>query len=168
MLVKLAPDILDKLDVFILEVEELYVPKPLWWEYTWCTSVIVTFVGLAAARSNRIMSMQKFMIGIGVLGVLPLLYCLLYYLGDVINYMRLDKDTELEDADIEVWQVSIGLRGAPDACQCLIEVLLLAGTSVRTSMVRVHFGCRSGSRVFPLLRMEFGQNVEVQNCAQEV
>lgn len=106
MLVKLAPDLLDKLDIFILEIEELYVPKPLWWEYTWCLSVLVTFVGLAAARSNRLLSMQKFMIGIGVLGLLPILYCFFYYLGDVIDYLRLEEGTDIEDTDIEMWQVS--------------------------------------------------------------
>lgn len=31
MLGKLSADILDKLDIFILEIEELRVPKPLWW-----------------------------------------------------------------------------------------------------------------------------------------
>lgn len=30
MLAKLSADILDKLDIFILEIEELRVPKPLW------------------------------------------------------------------------------------------------------------------------------------------
>ena len=30
MLGKLSADILDKLDIFILEIEELRVPKPLW------------------------------------------------------------------------------------------------------------------------------------------
>lgn len=31
MLGKLSADILDKLDIFILEIEELRVPKPLWY-----------------------------------------------------------------------------------------------------------------------------------------
>jgi hypothetical protein len=30
MLAKLSADILDRLDIFILEIEELRVPKPLW------------------------------------------------------------------------------------------------------------------------------------------
>lgn len=30
LLGKLSADILDKLDIFILEIEELRVPKPLW------------------------------------------------------------------------------------------------------------------------------------------
>lgn len=106
MLIKLAPDILDRLDIFILEVEELYVPKPLWWEYTWCTSVFITFLGLTAARGNKLLDMQKFMIGIVVLGVLPILYCFFYYLGDVWTYIKLDEETDIEDTDIQLWQVS--------------------------------------------------------------
>uniref|UniRef100_A0A336LZA1 CSON008940 protein n=1 Tax=Culicoides sonorensis TaxID=179676 RepID=A0A336LZA1_CULSO len=104
MLIKLAPDILDRLDIFILEVEELYVPKPLWWEYAWCTSVFVTFLGLTAARANKILDMEKFMIGILVLGFLPILYCFFYYLGDVWTYIKLDEETDIDDTDITTWQ----------------------------------------------------------------
>lgn len=105
MLIKLAPDLLDRLDIFVLEIEELYVPKPLWWEYAWCASVLVTFLGLSAARSNQYLSMQKFMIGIGVFGLAPVLYCLVYYLGDAIDYFKLEEGTDLEDTEIQVWQV---------------------------------------------------------------
>lgn len=105
MLIKLGPDILDRLDIFVLEIEELYVPKPLWWEYAWCTSVFITFLGLSSARSNQILTMQKFMIGIGVLAIVPIVYCLIYYLGDAIEYFKLEEGTDLEDTDIQVWQV---------------------------------------------------------------
>lgn len=106
MLAKLASDILDRLDIFILEIEELQVPPPLWWEYIWCTSILWTFVGLSAAKGNRIKDMKKYIIGIGVTGILPLLYCIIYYFSDVINYLRLDSETDLEDTDITLWQVS--------------------------------------------------------------
>jgi hypothetical protein len=105
MLAKLASDILDRLDIFILEIEELQVPQPLWWEYIWCVSVLLSYLGLSAARSNRLLDMKKYMIGIGVLGLLPLLYCLFYYLGDVITYLTLDEKTDIEDTDVQLWQV---------------------------------------------------------------
>lgn len=105
MLGKLSADILDKLDIFILEIEELRVPKPLWWEYIWCVSVVLSFIGLSAARSNKVINMQKYMIGVVVFGLLPVIYCIIHYMNDVIGYMHLDEDTELEDAeDIMVWQ----------------------------------------------------------------
>lgn len=105
MLAKLASDILDKLDVFILEVEELRVPKPLWWEYIWCVSVVLSFIGLSAIRSNRLVNMKKYIFGVLMFGLAPVLYCMAYYAHDVITYLKLESDVDLEDVDIVVWQV---------------------------------------------------------------
>ncbi|XP_019557236.1 protein jagunal isoform X1 [Aedes albopictus] len=105
MLVKLSADILDRLDIFILEIEELQIPQPLWWEYFWCLSVFLSYFGLTAARRNRINDMKKYMVGISTVAFVPLLYCLIYYLNDVSEYISLEKGTELEDTDIFVWQV---------------------------------------------------------------
>ncbi|KAG5682119.1 hypothetical protein PVAND_011498 [Polypedilum vanderplanki] len=104
MLAKLSADILDKLDIFILEIEELRVPKPLWWEYIWCISVLLTFIGLSAARSNKILSMQRYMLGVVVFGLFPILYCLYYYMNDVVSYIKLEKNVDIEDTQIKLWQ----------------------------------------------------------------
>ncbi|GAB1862397.1 Protein jagunal [Camponotus japonicus] len=53
MLAKLSADILDYLDIFILEVEELQIPQPLWWEYIWCTSLLLSFLALSAIKKNK-------------------------------------------------------------------------------------------------------------------
>lgn len=45
--------------------------------------------------------MQRYMIGIVVLGYLPLLYCFIYYCGDVLEYLAEGQDAE----DIILWQV---------------------------------------------------------------
>lgn len=105
MLVKLSADILDRLDIFILEIEELQIPQPLWWEYVWCSSVLTTFIGLSAAKGNRIKDMKKYIIVLTVTAVLPLLYCLIYYFTDVVEYMSYDRKTDINDADITLWQV---------------------------------------------------------------
>lgn len=105
MLLKLSADILDRLDIFILEIEELRVPKPLLWEYVWCISVILSFVGLSAARKNKSQDMQKYMIGVLVFGLLPVFYCFFYYLSDVIDYIQLEEDVDIEDTEILMWQV---------------------------------------------------------------
>lgn len=77
------------------------------WEYTWCVSVLLSFIGLSAGRSNNVINMQKYMIGVVVFGLLPILYCILHYMNDVVAYMKLDEDIDLEDAEeIMVWQVS--------------------------------------------------------------
>lgn len=105
MLAKLSADILDRLDIFILEIEELQVPQPLWWEYIWCSSILLSFVGLSAAKGNRIKDMKKYIIGLIVTALLPLLYCLIYYFSDVLDYMRLTSDTDVEETEIFIWQV---------------------------------------------------------------
>jgi Jagunal, ER re-organisation during oogenesis len=69
---------------------------------------VLSFIGLSAARSNKVINMQKYMAGVIVFGLFPVLYCIIHYMNDVIAYMKLE-DTELEDAEnIMVWQVSFG------------------------------------------------------------
>ncbi|CAH0385359.1 unnamed protein product [Bemisia tabaci] len=99
MLAKLSADILDKLDIFILEIEELEIPKPLWWEYTWCISLLLSFLGLSAVKKNKIKMMERYMMGIGVFGFCPLLYAIIYYFSDVWAYVNRG-DTK----HIETWQ----------------------------------------------------------------
>lgn len=110
MLAKLSADILDRLDIFILEIEELQVPTPLWWEYIWCTSILMSFIGLSAAKGNRIRDMKKYVIGLVVTALLPLLYCIIFYFSDVIDYMFLNDETDIEDTEIFVWRVSILIK----------------------------------------------------------
>lgn len=110
MLAKLTSDILDRLDIFVLEIEELEVPEPLWWEYIWLVSLLTSFMGLSAARGNKVREMQKYMMAIGVLAIMPLIYCFVYYFGDVWEYLTLDPDTDLDETDIFIWRVSICIR----------------------------------------------------------
>ncbi|KAH6928153.1 hypothetical protein HPB50_012342 [Hyalomma asiaticum] len=58
MCAKLAEDVLDRLDIFILELEELYIPKPLLWEWVWLASLVFTLPGLTAIRRSRASSMK--------------------------------------------------------------------------------------------------------------
>lgn len=68
---------------------------------------MLSFIGLSAARSNQVLNMQKYMIGVVIFGMVPVIYCIIHYMNDVINYMQLDEDTTLDEADnIMVWQVS--------------------------------------------------------------
>lgn len=105
MLAKLSADILDKLDIFILEIEELQIPQPLWWEYIWCLSLLLSFLGLSAIKRNNIKYLRRYMYGITALGFGPLLYCMLYYCGDVWRYLTMDEDEDVSsEVDIELWQ----------------------------------------------------------------
>lgn len=102
MLAKLSADILDKLDIFILEIEELSIPQPLWWEYIWCISLVLSFLGLDAIKRSQVAPMRNYMIGLGLFGFLPLFYAIIYYFKDVWTYLTFEEEEELEE--IHIWQ----------------------------------------------------------------
>lgn len=125
MLAKLSADILDRLDIFILEIEELDIPKvrktsflvfnlsvyvlfqPLWWEYIWCISLLLSFLGLDAIKKNRVAPMKRYMVGLILFGFLPLLYAVIYYFSDVWTYLTSEDEEEI--AQIHMWQVQLNL-----------------------------------------------------------
>lgn len=68
--------------------------------------MLCSFVALAAIKRNNIKLMQRYMYGIVIMGFGPLLYCVLYYCGDVWRYLsRDDEDDDSSEVDIEMWQV---------------------------------------------------------------
>lgn len=99
MLAKLSEDILDRMDIFILELEELYVPKPLIWEWIWICSILVAILGLRAAAVNRLSTMNLFGGGTIIFGIFPLFGAAIYYFSDIWKYADLKSE-----ADIEKWQ----------------------------------------------------------------
>lgn len=100
MCVKLAEDILDRLDIFILELEELYIPKPRLWEWLWTSSLLVSFVGLSAIKKNNVSMMKFYGIATFFLSLCPILYAGVYYFNDLWEFA--------ESRDLsrvaEVWQ----------------------------------------------------------------
>uniref|UniRef100_A0A8D8SC56 Protein jagunal n=1 Tax=Cacopsylla melanoneura TaxID=428564 RepID=A0A8D8SC56_9HEMI len=104
MLAKLSADILDRLDIFILEIEELLIPKPLLWEYVWCMSLLMSFLALSSIRKNNIATMKKYIYGILAFGYLPIFYAVIYYFSDFWTYITLDPDEDIEDKEeIQMW-----------------------------------------------------------------
>lgn len=85
-------------------------------EYIWCVSVVLSFIGLSAVRSNNVLNMQKYMIGVVVFGLFPVFYCILHYMNDVIDYIQLEDDTDVEDTEIKVWQVTFNFFLWSKAC----------------------------------------------------
>lgn len=78
--------------------------QPLWWEYIWCISLILSFLGLDAIKKNRVAPMRHYMFGLILFGFFPLVYAIIYYFSDVWTYLTLE-DEELEN--IHMWQVKI-------------------------------------------------------------
>jgi len=99
MLTKLSPDILDRLDIFVLELEELFVPKPLFWEWTWLLSIPVTFFGLSATKTTNLKAIQQFLIGTLLFSLLPILVGMGLHFYDCYEFL-----TEGLSENVVVWQ----------------------------------------------------------------
>lgn len=91
------------------------------WEYVWCVSLLLSYIGLSSIRSNQVLNMQKYMIGVVVFGFVPVFYCIIHYMSDVIEYMKLEDKRDLEDAEnILVWQVSSLMAIAQGQCHSTV------------------------------------------------
>lgn len=128
------------------------------WEYVWCVSVVLSFIGLSAARSNKVINMQKYMAGVIVFGLFPVLYCMIHYMNDVVAYMKLDEDTELEDAEnILVWQVSFAaVRVVQETPTCFI-----LEPPIRPPLVRIRICRLSSSCILACVCLEPLQRLEI-------
>lgn len=99
MLLRLSEDILDRFDIFILQLEELYIPKPLPWEWLYLGSIIVTCMGLNGLSRGSLSSLNSYAAGTIVLGICPLLGAAIYYYSDVSEYVELKNE-----ANVQMWQ----------------------------------------------------------------
>ncbi|XP_018021196.1 protein jagunal isoform X2 [Hyalella azteca] len=99
MLTKLMPDIFDRLDIFILEIEELEVPVPHKWEYIWLLGSIASFLGLSAIKKNRSILLQVYFVLINLLSTVPVL------LATMINFSEFWTFCTADDVDkVAMWQ----------------------------------------------------------------
>lgn len=99
MLAKLSEDILDRMDIFVLELQELFIPKPLAWEWLWSSSIIAAFMGLNALSRNRIHALTSYAAATLVLGVFPVLGAAVYFFSDVSEYAE-----KKNEANVEKWR----------------------------------------------------------------
>jgi len=99
MLTKLSSDVLDKLDIFVLELEELFVPKPLFWEWLWLLSLPVTFFGLSATKVPNLPAVKRFLIGTMVFSLVPILIGMGLHFYDCYEFL-----TEGMSDNVAVWQ----------------------------------------------------------------
>lgn len=93
MLAKLADEILDRMDIFILQLQELYIPKPQLWEWIWSASLIFTWTGLKAIRRNSIVYMKIYLILTLLFAICPLVYALYSFFNDFWTFFN-ERSTE--------------------------------------------------------------------------
>lgn len=99
MVVKMVPDFLDRLDIFILEIEELEVPQPEVWEYVWLSGSLASFLGLIAIRRNRVLLLQVYFGLINLFSTVPVLLAAMIFFSEFLQYC-----TEEEPAGLKLWQ----------------------------------------------------------------
>uniref|UniRef100_A0A2P2I6U9 Protein jagunal-like n=1 Tax=Hirondellea gigas TaxID=1518452 RepID=A0A2P2I6U9_9CRUS len=99
MLTKIMPDILDRLDIFILEVEELEVPPPMKWEFVWLVGSLSSFLGLSAIRKNKTTRMQVYFGLVNLFSTVPVL------LASMVNFSDFWRFCTSDDIDsVAMWQ----------------------------------------------------------------
>merc|ERR1712130_435345 len=112
LLAKLTPEVLDRLDVFVLELEELFVPKPLLWEWLWLLSTPVTILGLNACKNSSLKSCKQFLIGTLTCSLLPIIIGMVSHAQDCYEFLA-----EGPSDDVQMWQ------GYPYAMLCYLFFL---------------------------------------------
>jgi protein jagunal, putative len=100
MMIKLSDDILDRLDIFILELQGLYIPKPLAWEWIWSSSILLTFIAKRAMKKNDVALMKLYGVLIFLMSLSPVLYAFGYFFNDFYSFV-LTKDIKQVS---EKWQ----------------------------------------------------------------
>ncbi|XP_064473022.1 protein jagunal-like [Ornithodoros turicata] len=100
MCAKVAEDVLDRLDIFILELEELYLPKPLLWEWLWLSSIAFALPGLTAIRRNRLNSLRVYSAGTFLLALCPAVGAAIYFFREMYTYVRMGHSA----GNIQLWQ----------------------------------------------------------------
>jgi len=82
MALKLLPEVLDKLDIFILEIEELLIPKPQLWEWIWMSSILPAAVAWSACKKSKSFHMKCFQVLNVATGLLPVIIGMSYHFSD--------------------------------------------------------------------------------------
>jgi len=87
MALKLLPEILDKLDIFVLEVEELLIPKPQLWEWIWASSIIPAAIGWLACKKSKALNMKIFQALNVATGLIPVFLGMSYHFADLYEFV---------------------------------------------------------------------------------
>lgn len=86
-LAKLSPAILDRMDIFILPLEELNIPKPMLWEWIWVGGSLLIFaIGSNAIKASKVNKITIFMGVVNAIGIIPVFYCFAVHYTDAVAY----------------------------------------------------------------------------------
>lgn len=93
IVLKLSEDLLDRADIFILELQELEIPKPDLWEWLYGLSFFGNLLALRAMRTNSARLINLYHIATWLLSLTPLLLAQTAYFPDFVTFLQ-ERDTE--------------------------------------------------------------------------
>ena len=76
-------NILDRLDIFILTLQELYIPKPVLWEFIWTFSFLFAFLAKRSMQKNSPNLMKVYVAMLISFSLIPVLYSFAINFNDV-------------------------------------------------------------------------------------
>jgi hypothetical protein len=78
----LLPEVLDKLDIFVFQIEKPLIPKPQHWEWKWMLSILSTIIAWSACKKSNAFNMKIFQVlNVGT-GILPILLGMNYHFSE--------------------------------------------------------------------------------------
>lgn len=106
MFAKLMDDILDRMDIFILALQELYIPRPKLWEFIWTFSFLFSYLAKRAMQKNSFNLMKVYVGMLISFSFVPVFYSILIHFNDVysICYTR---DLSQVNEKWQGWSVAV-------------------------------------------------------------
>jgi len=97
MALKLLPEVLDKLDVFVLEIEELLIPKPQLWEWIWASSAVPAAIAWLACKKSKAFNMKISQALNVATGLIPVFLGMSYHFSDLYEFISGNGDENIKE-----------------------------------------------------------------------
>lgn len=114
MAAKMVSTVLDMLNIFVQPIEELYIPMARPWEWVWLSSILLASITLQAIKTNNILQLKIFLVGVLLTCIFPLIYCAYLYSADFRTFV-ITRDASKTS---EVW------RGYPVAFYWYVFIIV--------------------------------------------
>lgn len=84
------------MDIFILELQELEIPKPNIWEWLYGISYLFTIFGIRAIRKNSFTMIKLYLTGILLFAFIPIIWAQYIYFWDFYQFINERNITNLK------------------------------------------------------------------------
>ena len=137
MMLKMSDFILDWFDIFILELQELYIPKPDLWEWIWCGSVLTALLAKKAMARNNVRTMWTYVVLVLCTAIGPAVYAQCIYFNDFYTLVS-TRDTSLVARWLQypialLWYIFLAIALQVHIAEVTIAVKLIRAWSIKKS-----------------------------------